>query len=210
MTKRVLFLCGSPRGKESASLYTARYSAKFLDHDYEFVDVAGAKLSSDPTEAEPAFLDIVGKMQEADVVVWTFGAWGLFVSVQMQYFLDKLFSQPAYEFSGKIAAAVMTSVRNHDDFILNRMRFVSEQLGFGYIVDVSAIGSPFFGYVDGEEVSEYSCRVLAGQINRALADGYVPCRYYPTVERKYLSPIHRGLGFATLKGQPPTSTLSIG
>ena len=201
MSKRVLFLCGSPRGKESASLYTARYLAQFLDHDYEFVDVAEAKLSTDPTEAEPAFLKIVEKMQQSDAVVWTFGAWALFVPVQMQYLLDKLFSQPEYDFSGKIAAAVMTSVRVHDDFILNRVRFVSEQLGFGYIGDVSAIGNPFFGYVDGEETTESSCRVLAGQINRALADGYVPCRYYPSVERKYLSPIHRGEGFA-LGGLP--------
>lgn len=205
MSKRVLFLCGSPRRKKSASRYTARYLAKFLDHDYEFVDVVGAKLSSDPTEAEPAFLDIVEKMQDADVVVWTFGAWGVFVSVQMQYLLDKLFSQPGYEFTGKIAAAVMTSVRVHDDFILNRIRFVSEQLGFGYIGDVSAIGNPFFGYVDDEEVTEYSCRVLAGQINRALADGYVPSRYYPPVERKYLSPVRRGPGFA-LNGFPAPKT----
>ena len=196
MSKKVLFLCGSPRGGKSASLYTARYLAQFLDNDYEFVDVAGAKLSTDPTEAEPSFLKIVGKMQEADVVVWTFGAWALFVPVQIQYLLDKLFSQPGYDFSGKIAGAIMTSVRVHDDFILNRIRFVSEQLGFGYIGDVSAVGNPFFGYADDEEVTENSCRVLAGQINRALADEYIPSRYYPRVERKYLSSIHRGQGFA--------------
>jgi len=195
MSDKVLFLCGSPRRQKSASLYTARYLAQFLDHDHEFVDIAGAKLSIDPTEAEPAFLKIVEKMQEAAVVVWTFGAWVLFVPVQMQYLLDKLFSQPGYDFSGKIAAAIMTSVRVHDDFILNRVRFVSEHLGFGYIGDVSAIGNPFFGYVDDEEVTEYSCRVLAGQINRALADGYIPSRYYPPVERMYLSSIHRGQGF---------------
>ncbi|UCC65564.1 MAG: NAD(P)H-dependent oxidoreductase, partial [Anaerolineae bacterium] len=79
MSKRVLFLCGSPRGKKSASLGTAMYLAQFLDHDYQFVDVARADLSTDPTEAEPAFLDIVAKMQAADAVVWTFGAWGVFV-----------------------------------------------------------------------------------------------------------------------------------
>lgn len=205
MSKKVLFLCGSPRRKQSASLYTARYLARFLDRDYEFVDVVGAKLSTDPTEAEPAFLEIVKKMREADAVVWTFGAWVFFVSVQMQYLLDKLFSQPGYDFSGKIAAAVMTSCRVQDDFILNRVRFVSEQLGFGYIGDVSAIGNPFFGYVDEEEATEYSCRVLAGQINRALADGYVPSRYYPPVERKYLSSTHRGQGFA-LDGPPVQKT----
>jgi putative NADPH-quinone reductase len=91
--KKVLFLCGSPRRKRSASLCTAKYLARFLDYDHEFVDVAKAKLSTDPSEAEPAFLRIVEKMQTADAVVWTFGAWVLFVPVQMQYLLDKLFAQ---------------------------------------------------------------------------------------------------------------------
>jgi len=193
-TKKVLFLCGSPRRRRSASLSTAKYLARFLDFDYEFVDVAKAKLSTVPSEAEPDFLKIVEKMQTADAVVWTFGAWVLFVPVQMQYLLDKLTVQ-GYDFSSKIAAAVMTSVRVHDDFILDRVRFVSEQLGFGYAGDVSAVGNPFFGYED-EDVTEDSCRILAGQLNRSLADGYVPARHYPPVERRYLSPTHRGPGFA--------------
>lgn len=195
-TKKVLFLCGSPRRKRSASLYTAKYMARFLDYDYEFVDVAKAKLSTDPSEAEPGFLRIVEKMQTADTVVWTFGAWVLFVPVQMQYLLDKLFAH-GHDFSGNIAAAVMTSVRAHDDFILDRVRFVSEQLGFGYAGDVSAEGNPFFGYAEDEEVTEDSCRILAGQLNRTLADGYVPARHYPPVDRRYLTSTYRGPGFAT-------------
>lgn len=202
--KAVLFLRGSPRGKRSASLHTARYLAQFLDYDYEFVNVAGAKLSTDPAEAEPTFLKIVEKMQAADVVVWTFGAWVLYMPVQMQYLLDKLFTQ-GYNFTDKIAAAVMTSVRVHDDFILDRVRFVSEQLGFGYIGDVSAVGNPVFGYVDDEEATENSCRVLAGQINRALTDGYIPARHYPLVERNYLLPTYRGHGFA-VDGSPMPKT----
>jgi len=203
-TKKVLFLCGSPRRKQSASLCTAKYLARFLDYDYEFVDVPRAKLSTDPGEAEPAFLEIVEKMQTADAVVWTFGAWLLFISVQAQYLLDKLFARE-FDFSGKIAAAVMTSVRVQDDYILNRIRFVSEQLGFGYVGDVSAVGYPFFGYGDDEEVTEDSCRILAGRLNRALADGYVPARHYPPEERRHLSPAYRGPGFA-VDGPPAAKT----
>jgi len=203
-TKKVLFLCGSPRRKRSASLCTAKFLARFLDYDYEFVDVAKARLSTDPSEAEPAFLKIVEKMQAADAVVWTFGAWLLFVPVQMQYLLDKLFVQ-GYDFSGKVAAAVMTSVRVQDDFILNRVRFASEQLGFGYVGDVSAVGNPFFGYVDDEEMTEDSCRILAGQLNRALADGYMPARQYQPVERRYLSSMCRGSGFV-VDGPPVSKT----
>jgi len=120
---KVLFLCGSPRGKKSASLSIALYMSRFLDYDYEYVNVVKARLSSDPTEAEPAFLKIEKKMKEADVVVWTFGAWIWFVPVQMQYLFDKLFTQEGYDFTGKIAASVMTSVRVMDDYIFSRVRF---------------------------------------------------------------------------------------
>ncbi len=98
----------------------------------------------------------------------------------------------------------MTSVRVHDDFILDRVRFVSEQLGFGYAGDVSAVGSPFFSYQD-EEVTEDSCRILAGQLNRTLTDGYVPARHYPPVERKYLSSTYRGPEFS-VKDHPASNT----
>ncbi|MFC2029191.1 NAD(P)H-dependent oxidoreductase [Chloroflexota bacterium] len=196
MSKSVLFLCGSPRGKRSASLITASYLAHFLDHDYEFVNVARASLSTDPAEAEPAFLEIVGKMQAAGAVIWTFGAWGSTVLVGMQYLLDKLFTQEGYDFCGRVAAAVMTSVGLRDDLILDRTRFLSGQLGFGYLGDVSAVGNPFWGYTMDVERTEDSCRILAGQMNRALADGYVPARQYPPLERRYLSPRHRGSGFA--------------
>jgi len=192
--KKVLFLCGSPRGKKSASLSTALYMSRFLDYDYEFADVTKARLSSNPREAEPAFLKIVDKMKGADAIIWTFGAWVLFVPVQMQYLFDKLFAQQGYDFTGKIAASVMTSARVHDDYILDRVKFVSEQLGFGYIGDVSAEGNPFFGYVDEEE-TEDSCRILAGKINRALEAGYIPAKESAYIDRAYLSPSSRGKGF---------------
>jgi multimeric flavodoxin WrbA len=168
--------------------------SRFLGYDYEFVDVVKEKLSSDPTEAEPAFLKIVEKMKDADAIIWTFGAWILFVPVQMQYLFDKLFAREGYDFTGKIAASIMTSARVLDDYILDRVRFVSEQLGFGYIGDVSAEGNPFFGYIDEEE-TEDSCRVLAGKINRALKDRYVPAKESTHLDRAYLSPLCRGKGF---------------
>lgn len=204
MGRKILFLCGSPRRQKSTSLYTARYLAQFLDNDFEFVDVAGTNLSTDPTEAEPAFLKIVDKIHAADAVIWTFGAWCLFVPVQMQYLLDKLFTQGS-EFNGKISAAIMTSRHIYDDLILNRIHFVSEQLGFGYVGDVSAIGNPLFGYVDEEEMTEGSCQALAGQLNRALKSGYIPARRYMPVEHKYLSPAYRGQGFS-VDGLPAPKT----
>ena len=47
------------------------------------------------------------KIKAADPVIWTFGAWVLFVPVQMQYLFDKLFAQ-GYEFNGVIAGETFT------------------------------------------------------------------------------------------------------
>ncbi len=41
--KKILFLCGSPRGKKSASLSTALYMSRFLGYEYEFVDVVKSR-----------------------------------------------------------------------------------------------------------------------------------------------------------------------
>jgi len=166
MSKRILFLCGSPRGLKSASRITAEYLAKFLDYDYEFVDVGRAKLSNDPTLAEPAFVEIAEKMNRADAIVWVFGAWIWFVPLDLQYLFDKLFTLEGYDFKNKLAASVMTSVRVKDDYILERTRFVSEQLGMRYLGDVAAVGNPMTGYDDDEEVTEDSCRILAAQLNQ--------------------------------------------
>jgi multimeric flavodoxin WrbA len=195
MSKSILFLCGSPRGTASASRKTAQYMARFLDYDYEFVDVGRAKLSSDPTEAEPAYQAIVAKMRAADAIVWVFGAWFLFVPLDLQYLFDKLFTQREPDLRDKLAASVMTSARVHDDLILERTQFVSEQLGMRYLGDVSAAGSPMIGYCDDEETTEDSCRVLAQRIDRALADGFKPARKHLPVDLALLSSASRGEGF---------------
>ena len=60
--KKVLFLCGSTKGKESSSYAVGWYMSHFLDYDYEFIDVAAVNLSYEASEAEPAFVDIVNKI----------------------------------------------------------------------------------------------------------------------------------------------------
>ncbi len=202
MAARILFLCGSPRRGKSASLLAARYLAKFLDSDHRFIDVAKAKLSADPSEADAGFEMVVTAMDEADAVVWTFGAWSWFVPVHLHRLLDKLFTQPGHDFSGKLAAAVMTSGGVGDDFALERVRFVSEQLGFAYLGDVSAEASPFMGPIGDEALTEQALRVLAGRMDRALASGYRPARFHAPVERRLLSSAHPGEGFAPEQSAP--------
>ncbi|MBA4366077.1 MAG: hypothetical protein C0403_00360 [Desulfobacterium sp.] len=189
---KVLFLCGSPRKKESSSYAVARYLSYFLDVDYEFVDVAQANLSYDAAETELEFAGIVQKMNNAQVIIWTFGAICWHAPIHLKLFWDKLFAQNQ-TFEGKIALTLMSGAHFLDDYILDRVKYISEQLGFGYLGDVSADGLPG-GYAD-YETTENSCRVLAQQINQALATGYVPYRESTYIKREYLSALHFGSGF---------------
>ncbi|MFZ5569255.1 MAG: NAD(P)H-dependent oxidoreductase [Thermodesulfobacteriota bacterium] len=189
---QVLFLCGSPKGRDSSSYAVARYLAGFLDADYEFIDVAEAGLSFDAGAAEPVFERIVRKMDQAAVVVWTFGAICWHAPIPLKLLWDKLFTQNK-TFEGKIALSLMSGAHFLDDYILETVQYISEQLGFGYLGDVSADGLPG-GYADYRE-TEDACRVLARQINQALASGYVPCRSSAYAERKDLSALHYGDGF---------------
>ncbi|MGC4118392.1 MAG: NAD(P)H-dependent oxidoreductase [Myxococcales bacterium] len=189
--QRVLFVCGSPRRARSASRVTAEYLARFLDFDHEWLDVAGLKLTADPSEADAGFTHALQRLQAADAVVFVFGAWSLFTPIELQRLFEKLLVHPEHRLQGKLAAAVMTSVRVADDATLERVRLVSEGLGLAYLGDVSANGNPFFGYTD-EEQTEQSCRQLAGQLNRALADGFRPARRTARLEPRALSPLWRG------------------
>ena len=202
--KRILMVCGSPRSARSASRATAEYLARFLDFDHEWLDVRSLGLSMDPREADAGFQRAVEKLQAADAVVWVFGAWSLFVPIELQRLFEKLLLHPECKLEGKLAASVMTSVRISDDEILERVRLVSEHLGLGYLGDVSAEGNPFLGYFEDEEQTEASCRILAQRLNQALEDGYRPARR-TRVEPLALSPLWRGEAFE-IAGPPAAKT----
>ncbi|MBA4367344.1 MAG: hypothetical protein C0403_06855 [Desulfobacterium sp.] len=192
--KKVLFICGSPSGEKSTSFVHADFMAHFIKYTYEFIslyetsDPTKPILSAHAQEKEEVFLKIVNKMENADALVWVSGAQCYFVPVQMQYLFEKLLAQNYY-FKGKIAATLLTTYGVLDDYIHEKIRDVSEQLGFGHIGDISISGSPF-DFNSNE--SESQCRALAGKINRALASSYVPPRETDFIERKYLSPVIYG------------------
>lgn len=192
--KKVLFICGSPNGKHSTSFVHADFMRNFLEHPHEIVslfkeeDHTQTVLSANAEEKEDAFLKIAGKIENADAVVWVTGAQCYFVPVQMQYLFEKLIAQN-YRFEGKLAATLLTTYGVLDDYIHEKIRDVSEQLGFGHIGDISVSGSPFDF---NSRESESQCQALAGKINRALASGYVPPRESNYVDRRYLSPVISG------------------
>jgi multimeric flavodoxin WrbA/mannitol/fructose-specific phosphotransferase system IIA component (Ntr-type) len=201
--KHVLFVCGSPRGDNSSSGLAARYLSHFLTHPFEFVDVCTADLSSDAAEAEQGFQELVGQMRRASCLVWVFGAVIWHAPVQLKLLFDKLFQQ-GHTFEGRIAATVLAGGHLFDEDILDGMRLISEQLGFGYLGDVSVEGVP--GGYGEEELAESACRILARTIDTALDEATIPIRESAPWPREALSPLAFGQGSA----MPGTETKKTG
>lgn len=197
---KILFVCGSPKGEASSSLLAARTVSHFLKHDVAFVDVAAARLSLDPAQAEPAFREVVEAMREASAIVWVFGAILWHAPVQLKVLFDKCFEQDL-RFDGKIAATVLSSAHLFDDFICDGLRLVSEQLGCGYIGDVSIEGVPG-GYADCDK-AETECRLLAGRLDAALDSGYLPYRRTSDMRPQDLKPLCFGREFPVDGPQRP-------
>lgn len=195
--KKVLFVLGSPSGDKSASKVHASYVSKLLACEYELIslyqpdDPTRPRLSEDAQILDDFYHEIVEKIRRSHCVVWVCGAQCFFIPVQMQYLFDKLFAQNQI-FEGKISGTLLTSFGILDDALLERMKFINEQLGFGYIGDVSLEGSPF-NFTS--QRAESDCQAFAYKINGAIQSGYLPSREYQWVERDYLSPIKSGKNF---------------
>ena len=125
-----------------------------------------------------------------------FGVITFAMPAQMQYFIEKLFAQGIY-FKAKIAASLITSHRLGDDFALDLMRFISEQLGLSYSGEVSADGENIFSTKE-EERSEASCRILANKINAALDESFFPSMQNRLLPREFISAVHYGKKFEIL------------
>jgi len=71
MSKRVVIALGSPRRGKNSSRMAALYFAKFLDHDYELINLERLKLPASPDEPCSLELEtVIGKLRAADAVVW--------------------------------------------------------------------------------------------------------------------------------------------
>ncbi|MBN2532652.1 MAG: NAD(P)H-dependent oxidoreductase [Spirochaetales bacterium] len=203
--KKILFINGSPRGNRSSSLGVAMYLSLFLNYDYEFINVNDSSnnntvhLTPQADEAEPAFQSILEKIKTTDVIVWTFGVYLGYVPVKLQYLLDKLIAQQYY-FKNKSAASIVTSINIFDNYALDKIRLVSENLGFSYVGEISAEANPQLGYLN-EKNTETACQVLAKKINHAIEINFLPTPKYPDTYRRYISPVHFGNYFKLNKAK---------
>ncbi len=210
MTKKALYINCSPSGDTSGSHRIARYAAHFIDAEPTWIRIG--ELNPDPSGhfRQPITERLVDAISASDLIVWTFGAHVGFVPALAKSLFDQLLLETDVNlFRGKMAAAVCTSGRLHDDVAIRRVGIVSECLGMHFIGGVSILGSSGL-YYEEEELSELKARRFASMINLALHGSRIPIPSCSGGDRSDMSPRKRlpGGRVAPLPTRDPVSITS--
>lgn len=134
---KIVVLNGSPKGEYSITLqYLIFLQKKFTEHDFLILNIAQKikKIEKD----EKYFKEVIDHIDNADVIIWSFGLWVLAVSAQLMRFIELVWERKAHTaFAKKYAAGISTSIRFYDHTAHNYIRAECEDLGMKFIDSVS-------------------------------------------------------------------------
>ena len=129
----VLILNGSPAGKNSITLYTAKYIEKhFKSCKFEVMDV-GQKIK----QYEKDFSACKDALERANIIVFTYPVYTFLVPAQLHRFIE-LMKENEVNIAGKYATQISTSKHFYD---ITAHRFIEENcadLGLKYVKGLSA------------------------------------------------------------------------
>lgn len=129
----ILFLNGSPKGKNSVTIQTALYLQKrFPGHDYEIIPIGQQikAIEKDFTALEPS-------LEKADLIVFCYPVYTFIAPFQVHRFIE-LLKENNVDIKGKFAAQITTSKHFYD---VSAHRFIEENcydLGLRYLSCLSA------------------------------------------------------------------------
>ena len=135
---RIIILNGSPKGEYSNTIQYVKYIMKHRPgHEYKIVEVGQdiKKIEKDPA----VFDDIIGKIKDANGILWSFPLYHYSVPSQLMRFIELVSERNSGEaFYDKYATAISTSVHFYDHLAHDYVNAVSEDLGMKYVEGFSA------------------------------------------------------------------------
>ncbi len=135
---KFVVLNGSPKGDDSVTLQYTRYMFKHhREHEMEVFHVAKHIYAIEKSDAR---LDaILGAIQEADGVIWSFPVYTMAVSAQLKRFIELCHEEGGQGvFQGKYTAAVATSVHFFDHTAINYIHGICDDWHMHYVGGFSA------------------------------------------------------------------------
>ena len=135
---KIVILNGSPKGEYSNTIHYVKYIMKHRPgHEYDIIEV-GRDIKK--IEKDAGIFDaIIGKIKDADGILWSFPLYHYSVPSQLMRFIE-LVSERKSEgaFHDKYATALTTSVHFYDHLAHHYVHAVSEDLGMKYVEGFSA------------------------------------------------------------------------
>jgi multimeric flavodoxin WrbA len=136
---RIAVLNGSPKtDANSVSMHYVKYLTRLMPQvDFEPTNVANEVNNLERDNKK--FEQVIARIESADGVLWCFPLYYLLVSAQMKRFIELVFERNAgAAFKAKPTAALATSIHFCDNFALNYVREISDDLGMNYYDHYSA------------------------------------------------------------------------
>lgn len=136
---KICVMNGSPKHEESSvSMHYIKYLAKrFPQVEFEIINI-GSRIKLIEKD-EKLFNEICQQIKTADAIMWGFPLYFLLVASQFKRWIELIFEKKVESiFQGKAAASLATSIHFCDNFALNYIRSVSEDLEMNYFDSYSA------------------------------------------------------------------------
>ena len=129
----ILFVNGSPSGKNSITLQTALYLEKcFPNHTYSHLD-AGQRIRLLQKDFSPA----KEALSKADAVVFVYPVYTFIATSQIHTFI-RLLKETGVDLKGKVASQITTSKHFYDITAHNYVKENCFDLGMDYVPGLSA------------------------------------------------------------------------
>ena len=129
----ILFVNGSPSGKNSITLQTALYLQNlFPEHSYSHLD-AGQRIKAIQKDFEPARK----ALSEADLIIFVYPVYTFIATSQMHTFI-RLIKENDMDLNGKTASQITTSKHFYDITAHNYIKENCFDLGLSFVEGLSA------------------------------------------------------------------------
>ncbi|MCK4515257.1 MAG: NAD(P)H-dependent oxidoreductase [Spirochaetaceae bacterium] len=124
----IAVLNGSPKGRHSITLtYLNFLKTRFPEHQYSIIHISRDIRTIE--KSRERFNEIMETINQADALIWLYGAWVLLVPAQMVRFMELVRERGKGDvFAGKYAASISTSIHYLDHFAEHYIRAESEDL----------------------------------------------------------------------------------
>lgn len=134
---KIVALNGSPHGNDGNTIFAFNYIKKYFP-DTECITYNIAiqlkKIESD----EHYFNSIIKEVESADAIIWVFPVYIFLIPSQMKRFIEILWEYGGESaFQDKYATSIVSSIHFWDDFPMNYIHGVSEDLGMKYVTGYS-------------------------------------------------------------------------